>query len=102
MKPGDKVVCVDGKPGLGHRHYEQPFGLPIEGKIYVIKAFLPKEYAAVLYGWRKAHFDRCVIVGLPCILLRNGLDMGFKSDRFRLLDELKNEARKRRKEGVRL
>jgi hypothetical protein len=85
MKIGDKVVCVDDSPCRCGNCGRMP--LPLKsGSVYVIDGFYTYERKGILCF---------TLIGVPTIknhFDHNGLGV-YASYRFRLLDELKAEAK---------
>lgn len=83
MIPGDKVVCVDDSPG---KCCGKVVPL-IKGNVYIVDkivVFTPKGMAIQVLGIHSKE-SKCHYAG-------------FNSNRFRLLDELKQESKQRQSE----
>jgi hypothetical protein len=80
MKPGDKVVCIDGN--FCPSHVSRCSSLPIKNLVYVVdKSETWKGKLGVsLIGIK---MNLCKIAGVPYL---------FKSERFRLLEQMKLES----------
>lgn len=93
MQIGDKVVCIDSKPV-----YPASVGkwtvigeIPTEGRVYVISQVNN-------YESRPGGFPRCTgleLVGITAYNTNHPDIRGFNALRFRLLSELKEEAKAR-------
>lgn len=81
MKPGDKVVCIDDSPC---RVYKIDLGIK-KNQTYVISGTMTHNGKLFLYLVGFNMPNTCQIFGRRT----------FRADRFRLLDELKQEARER-------
>jgi len=96
MSPGDKVVCVDSLfPSWVLALYT---ALPIEGEQYVVRASV----GGVTYdsGKRKPSGVILLVGLINPIGEASGQELGFQPRRFRLLEELKAEARKEKLEKL--
>ena len=76
MKIGDKVVCVDDSPSKCHCCLGTPSGL-ILNNVYVVSGYSRDPGGILLLGFPAPHHD---------------IGKGFRIERFRLLDELKQQA----------
>lgn len=81
MKVGDKVVCVDDSPCRCSCHKGEPCSL-ILNHVYVVEGLTETDGVSglLLYGKRDD---------------RHKFNFAYSANRFRLLDELKQEARER-------
>jgi len=95
MKPGDKVVCVDDNfPDWVNKLYTS---LPKGGVQYVIRA--TSNGVAHEAGRKPSLVVWLLGVSNP-VSEASGQEYGFQPRRFRLLDELKQEARQRNHQPV--
>jgi hypothetical protein len=88
MKIGDKVVCIDNSPCRCGRCGGMPISL-VKGAVYVIEGFAVYKRSLLL-----------LLVGL--VHPKNAAHTEYNSansDRFRLLDELKEHARSKQVES---
>ncbi len=87
MKPGDKVVCIDDSPCRCGRDFCTDPLLVTKGCVYVIESTY----------FRK--FFTLVLIGVPARLHHA---RGTNACRFRLLDEMKKEAKVTQAKGERV
>jgi len=85
MKIGDKVVNIGrlpSHPDLGGKpiDFRFPQGFPVVGAVYVIRGF---------YLSQGQHLG-LHLVGLSAIHIASGVETGFYSEEYRLLDEVKS------------
>lgn len=102
MQISDKVVCVDDKPGWGtlDGDYVHPNGFVEKGKIYCISDIFittMSRYRGDMVGEKKLMVR---IVGVPVIYKSTGEVFGFRADRFRRLEDIKQE--KKAKESIQI
>ncbi len=83
---GDHVVCVDGDFHMMMRHYL--WHVPVEGQTYVVRDI------RLGINLKMKGDVSVLLVGLvnPCSESEAGLERGFRSDRFRKLEDLKKES----------
>jgi len=83
MKPGDKIVCIDGRPCVT---CGAKIGV-VEGSVYVLlETFISEVTGHALLD----------LVGIRPSCHKTSRRRGYRLKRFRRLDELKAEAKKRR------
>lgn len=90
MNIGDKVVCIDDwfAPEIAQLYT----ALPVEGQTYVVRAIHSGRH---LDDGQPRDCIVILLVGLvnPSPELAGGKERGFKSERFRKLDELQSETK---------
>ena len=90
---GDKVVCVDDKFPVGiEKFYDQ---LPVKDQTYVVRDI------RLGAGWDMQGDISVLLIGLvnPKAESKAGLERGFRADRFRPLEELRDESRQRKEDS---
>lgn len=87
MKAGDKVVCVDDSPSRCHCCFGEDVGLR-NGAIYVVSS-------VGISQWGRPHVS---LVGLG--IGPKHKTVGFAIARFRLLDEMRAEAKLKAQKGM--
>ena len=76
----DKVVCVDDSPGKGNNRYKgKPSGLE-KGRVYVVRELGQWKDISLVY-----------ITGISFGFTATGFEFGFRSSRFRKLQDIKAE-----------
>lgn len=92
MRIGDKVICVDDNWNNKSRVHERWPERPVAGRLYVIRNVLPSPLSGE---------PSVLLIGLhnPNSSKYPWLERGFRACRFRLLDEMREEARERSRKG---
>jgi len=93
----DKVVCVDDSPSPFADAYTYPQGHVKRGTVYTVSS-TEEIIGSLVKGGAWGTWVALNLVGCNALHKRTGLLTGWCSERFRRLEELKDEARARNTE----
>lgn len=91
----DKVVCVDDSESTGKKlgQFIFPNGYVKLGQVYDVRGSVPQAFYS---GRGRNKIDSVLITGVPAISVRSNTDVGFDPLRFRKLDEIREENRRKK------